>query len=259
MIKALEWSEKAGPVKDTAYHVAESGFGREWVIYAAECGEFLASDPFRTRPGEGRPTWFPTLEAAQAAVQGWHNERVKSLLDLPGGDAVEAGAMILADWLGLAWDGLADRDISDMWPDWSFDGLGRKNMQGGQPALRKVAARVLALLRRPQEPYAWTFELAGARNRETGEYCNWAAPQLSFTPPCAGKGQRNVRRLYLEPVKGVDPVAFENAARALVPFSYGAFEEKGTDAVPFEAGKPRAACYNAVRAVMAALGLHGVE
>lgn len=58
------------------------------------------------------------------------------------------------------------------------------------------------------EPVAYMFELANARNTETNEPCNWGRPQLSFTPPCAGKYQRNVTPLYAAPLPaaGVDMV-----------------------------------------------------
>lgn len=64
--------------------------------------------------------------------------------------AVEDGAKILAKWLGYDWDGLSDRDISDNYPDWAFNGIGHKGLQGGKPALRKVAASILALPPSPQ-------------------------------------------------------------------------------------------------------------
>ena len=57
--------------------------------------------------------------------------------------AVEEGARVLAKWIGYAWDGLSERDISAEYPDWV--GHSSLNMQGGKPALRKVAAAILSL------------------------------------------------------------------------------------------------------------------
>lgn len=46
------------------------------------------------------------------------------------------------------------------------------------------------------EAVAWVFELARARNRETGEYSNWGAPQISFSMPCVPEcSVRNLRPL----------------------------------------------------------------
>lgn len=56
----------------------------------------------------------------------------------------EAPARVLAEWLGYAWDGLHDRDISNRYPDWVYDDIGGKNFQGGRPALRRVAQAMLA-------------------------------------------------------------------------------------------------------------------
>jgi hypothetical protein len=70
------------------------------------------------------------------------------------------------------------------------------------PAVREDIASIIVALRAAlstagaAEPMAWVFELANARNTETDEPCNWGKPQLSFTPPSAGKYQRNVRALY---------------------------------------------------------------
>ncbi len=56
---------------------------------------------------------------------------------------VDAAAQRLASWLGLAWDGLHDRDIIAEWPDWVFGGDGHKHMQGGKPALRRIAREMI--------------------------------------------------------------------------------------------------------------------
>lgn len=56
----------------------------------------------------------------------------------------EAPARVLAEWLGYAWDGLHDRDISNRYPDWVYDDIGGKKFQGGRPALRRVAQAMLA-------------------------------------------------------------------------------------------------------------------
>jgi hypothetical protein len=58
---------------------------------------------------------------------------------------IEEGAKVLAQWIRYAWDGLPDQDISAEYPDWSYNGIGSLSMQGGKPALRKVAAAILAL------------------------------------------------------------------------------------------------------------------
>lgn len=43
---------------------------------------------------------------------------------------------------------------------------------------------------------AWVFELARAKNLETGEYTDWGKPQLSFSEPCVPDGSiRNLRAL----------------------------------------------------------------
>lgn len=60
-------------------------------------------------------------------------------------EVIEEGAKILAKWIGYAWDGLSDRDISAEYKDWAYNGIGALGMQGGKPALRKIAASILAL------------------------------------------------------------------------------------------------------------------
>ena len=59
-------------------------------------------------------------------------------------EVIEEGAKILAKWIGYAWDGLGERDISADYRDWSYNGIGALSMQGGKPALRKVASSILA-------------------------------------------------------------------------------------------------------------------
>ena len=56
-----------------------------------------------------------------------------------GSSDPDAGAKILADWFGYAWDGLDDRDISERYPDWTPS----RSLQGGKPALRKIVRRIL--------------------------------------------------------------------------------------------------------------------
>ena len=58
--------------------------------------------------------------------------------------SIEAAARVLAAWLGHAQVGQHDRDISPEFPDWCFDGAGNLKMQGGKPALLRVAAAMLA-------------------------------------------------------------------------------------------------------------------
>jgi len=60
----------------------------------------------------------------------------------PTNEMIEAGARLLAEWLGYSWEGLPDKDISGEWRDWTQDG---RKLQGGNPALRKIAAKILSL------------------------------------------------------------------------------------------------------------------
>lgn len=47
------------------------------------------------------------------------------------------------------------------------------------------------------KPVAWVFELAKSIDPETGEYCNFGKPQLSFTEPYVPEGSiRNKRPLF---------------------------------------------------------------
>lgn len=59
-------------------------------------------------------------------------------------------------------------------------------------------------------------------------------------------------------VNEVTDAQFELFARALVPFSYGAFEQHGTARGAFEPGKPNAHCYKAARALLATLAHLGI-
>jgi len=64
----------------------------------------------------------------------------------------DAGARILASWLGYSWGGLRDNDISDQHKDWSFDGIGFSSMQGGKPALRRIVQAILSAEKENQIP-----------------------------------------------------------------------------------------------------------
>jgi len=55
-------------------------------------------------------------------------------------DQIEAGARVLAKWLGYKWEGLEKEDISDTWSDWTAL---RRDLQGGQPALRKIVMKIV--------------------------------------------------------------------------------------------------------------------
>lgn len=53
-------------------------------------------------------------------------------------EAVEVAAPLVAEWIGYAWAGLGNRDISYEYADWA----GGK-MQGGKPACRRLVKRIL--------------------------------------------------------------------------------------------------------------------
>lgn len=57
--------------------------------------------------------------------------------------ALEAAAIELSSWIRCGWEYLDDIDISDRFPDWACNGIGHLHMQGGRPAVRKAAARVI--------------------------------------------------------------------------------------------------------------------
>lgn len=61
----------------------------------------------------------------------------------PSPEQIEAAARVLARWINYAWDGLHDRDISAEFPDWAYNGIGSLSMQGGKPALRRVAREMM--------------------------------------------------------------------------------------------------------------------
>jgi hypothetical protein len=60
---------------------------------------------------------------------------------------VEAVAKILAHWIRYDWDDLHNRDISAEFTDWAYNGIGDLHMQGGKPALRRVAQKMIAAYR----------------------------------------------------------------------------------------------------------------
>jgi hypothetical protein len=64
---------------------------------------------------------------------------------------VEAAAKEIAAWINYAWDGLHDRDISGQYPDWCYNGIGDLSMQGGKPALRRIARAALTAARAEEE------------------------------------------------------------------------------------------------------------
>lgn len=57
--------------------------------------------------------------------------------------ALEAAAIELASWARYDWEYLDERDISDRFPDWASNGIGHLHMQGGRPAVRKAATKII--------------------------------------------------------------------------------------------------------------------
>ena len=55
----------------------------------------------------------------------------------------DAGAKIIAEWLGYSWDGLRDESaVRRGYTEWAFNGIGQKQYQGGKEGLRELARRV---------------------------------------------------------------------------------------------------------------------
>lgn len=60
------------------------------------------------------------------------------------------------------------------------------------------------------EPVGLVFELAKARNRETGEYCDWGRLQFSFVAPSVPEGAiRNFEAVYAHPPAPRDDLVAE--------------------------------------------------
>lgn len=78
----------------------------------------------------------------------------------PSDEAVEAAAKKLCSWIGYAWEGVGEMDISNDYPDWCSDG-----MQGGKPALRKISRAMLtgSTPTASEAPDPYEFENAGLR------------------------------------------------------------------------------------------------
>lgn len=131
---------------------------REWHLGAMNDGLFIIDAPPRpstddiVHDREDGPTMILNVtdlpEAKAQAVVNAHNAAIHALAaEKEASDRVpgcEAPARVLAEWLGYAWDGLHDRDISNRYPDWVYDDIGGKKFQGGRPALRRVAQAMLA-------------------------------------------------------------------------------------------------------------------
>ena len=103
------------------------------------------TDPVVTRPMTGERLF---CHCVGGSTYGTSDPNVR-LCDLCGGvvttpPSVETAARVLATWLGTTSDGQSDRDISPEFHDWCFDGVGNLKMQGGKPALRRVAVAMLA-------------------------------------------------------------------------------------------------------------------
>lgn len=62
---------------------------------------------------------------------------------MPTDRQVEAAAKVICAWIRYSWDGVEERDISDRFSDWAYNGVGSLGMQGGKPALRRVARAAL--------------------------------------------------------------------------------------------------------------------
>jgi hypothetical protein len=63
----------------------------------------------------------------------------------------DAAAKRLANWIGLAWEGIRDGRIAG-YPQWAFNGLGHRNFQGGRDDLRDLAREIVSLSHGEQAP-----------------------------------------------------------------------------------------------------------
>lgn len=85
-----------------------------------------------------------TLAGKERGPKARASRVIRALADHMPEEAVEESAKLIAQWIGYKWEGLPDIDISDKYPDWAFDGIGTKTMQGGKPAIRKIVREALA-------------------------------------------------------------------------------------------------------------------
>ena len=69
---------------------------------------------------------------------------------------------------------------------------------------KAVASLLNAMDDENTKPVGYTYELAGAINTETREYCDWRAKLTYDAPNVPEGGVRNLRALYAHPPAHVD-------------------------------------------------------
>lgn len=56
----------------------------------------------------------------------------------------DAGAKVLAEWIGYSWDGLREGRIADRgFRQWTTNGIGHTLYQGGRQDLRDLASKIV--------------------------------------------------------------------------------------------------------------------
>ncbi|MBB5040851.1 NUMOD4 motif-containing HNH endonuclease [Shinella fusca] len=143
-VENLEWCSRSENVSHSFYVLSKRV--RPVEAYNPGTGEkrHYRSVCEAARDGFKSSQIYRALKNHNRTVKGFHWQEVSPPLSLEGEDSaevIEEGAKVLAAWLKHSWEGLGDRDISDSYPDFTKI----PHFQGGKPALRKVAASIIAL------------------------------------------------------------------------------------------------------------------
>lgn len=144
-IKLLIWLDNAvgGVVADCAfgdYEITEVGYmdAVQWELTNAV----------------ERVGYYDTVQLAKDAAQADYEVRIKSAFNPTPAtnvkpEAIEDAAKMLCEWIGTSWDGAGKKDLQGQYSDWAHSSFGGLKLQGGQPALRRIAARMLAIATDP--------------------------------------------------------------------------------------------------------------
>lgn len=141
----------------------------------AEVGGLKAFEP-GVREAIGNTNWtvlMQRLDEAEAALS--------RTAQAPVADEVEAGARLIAKWLGYSWDGLHDGSVvAKGFPVFTHGQFGWK-FQGHKDDVRDLVRDILALASSPAQVEARSDDLAVERAAKAA-YENWIEPVRDLEP-----------------------------------------------------------------------------
>lgn len=96
-----------------------------------------------------------------------------ALAAAPSVEDVDAGAKVLAKFIGYSWEGLTQDARPKGFPMWAYDGIGQKHYQGGKEGLREIATAI-AIAVAPSQRDQQLRDSAKRERERRGDASPWA-------------------------------------------------------------------------------------